>query len=591
MPSRAELTRFQPELPLRFRENTIAESVIINEEARRMPTHVMGGTGSGKSLLTGSLVLAEFLRGRPQFVIDPTGGAIDAFLNVVANMPKQWQDLLLPRLRYTDLAATDYVDPWPLFENPYNESLMALINKEVHHILQTDTALQEAPVMGENALKPLYSHAGRVGLALGGGLPEIIDIVKHPKKWQPRFAEALRTHPEIYDAVDEMNSYARIKRDADRARLSTTFLAKTFDMLATPQLNARHCTMCPGLTMSEVAQNHITWLIDGRNLSPLIKPSQLLRALRKVTEFATFRGFTGRNHRFGLVVDEITEMLNFSSKQNDVMAATLEQLVSVIARNYGIDTLLVHQSLAQIGSDRVRSALMNMPNQIIGMIHDPEDREILTEHFMTYEPYRVKKTIPQYVNKPVPRYLQTISNTEGGFLPTYTVSQSVFSEANYVYHHSLTEEFGIDEQRRMFSEKFAPGSLKSLEFIYRVASAEGKFNIGLRKMALYPLTLGYPDPILLANFRQQLKERDGYPVTQLIAENTKRLTDAIRIAHTKKDDSKNATIATSKPPNANKDTADIRTPDTTKSTANGADNTSWDAQFYETEEEGKDARR
>src|SRR5690242_20274697 len=104
-------TRFQPEIPLLVPPQVVGGGCWISDEARRLGIHLMGGPGSGKSRLAGRLIcFNDFLRGAPQVIIDPVGGTIDNFLDRFICLPHEWQEKLLPRIRYTGLAAQDYQD-------------------------------------------------------------------------------------------------------------------------------------------------------------------------------------------------------------------------------------------------------------------------------------------------------------------------------------------------------------------------------------------------------------------------------------------------------------------------------------------------
>ena len=155
----------------------------------------------------------------------------------------------------------------------------------------------------------------------------------------------------------------------------------------------------PAVTMQEIEEQNLTVIVDAsteRNQER--KQTKLMHWLLYAIDYFNLRGTAGRRKPIGFVIDEITALLGFSSKQNDAMANEIEQLISVISRNYGVYTTILHQSLVQISEERIRGALMSMGNQMIGMLHSPDDRLYVAQQFFDYDPYLVKKESPHLLS-------------------------------------------------------------------------------------------------------------------------------------------------------------------------------------------------
>ncbi len=79
------------------------------------------------------------------------------------------------------------------------------------------------------------------------------------------------------------------------------------------------------------------------------------------------------------------------------MAEDIEELVAVLARNYGVNVVIAHQNLSQV-DEKINNVLMQMGTQMIGHLANPDDALYLARQFFHYEPYRVKKREPVWMN-------------------------------------------------------------------------------------------------------------------------------------------------------------------------------------------------
>jgi hypothetical protein len=171
------------------------------------------------------------------------------------------------------------------------------------------------------------------------------------------------------------------------------------------------------------------------------------------------------------------------------MAEDIEELVSVIARNYGVNLTIAHQNLPQLSSERIQKTLMTMGTQMIGVQTDPESAQYLADYFYRYQPYDVKRYERVWMNDP--------------FGP-------------YVIDHRPVE-FTPEEQTLLNSYDFM--DLRRFQFLVRASAREGDSQAPLRRVSIARFDAGlYPDEGLVTRARELLMRRDGRPVRKVLAE-------------------------------------------------------------------------
>lgn len=515
MPS--SITRFQPEIPLTVPPEVVTNGFWLSDQARRLPTHVMADSGTGKSRFGGRLLcLCDFLRGAPQVLLDCAGGTIQNFLDRLICLPPHYQEKLWPRIRYTELGATDYVTPLPFFYRLQpDEPLAVTAGRYLEVIRRTDPYLASASVEGWNALYEIGIAAGILTASLDGQLTDMIDLIQQSKAWLKRHEQALPNRYGVQPALAYFKFFSELSPDRQR-RLAGSLLTKVISYQVQPDLTAFVAGKRPGVTMAQVEHEHLTWLIDGRNLPAAQKQELLLWVFRFVTDYIAHRGIAGRERPIHFFIDEITSILGFSSLQNEALAEDLEQLITVQARNFGCVLTIAHQSLTQINSERIRAALMAVGTQMIGRISSPDDRLYLAKKFLQYAPLKTKQLIPQYFNMAEPEILHV------GLHP------QVFARPNPVVLDYINETLSIDEQVQLLADRFR--DLDRFRFLVRPATGEGSFAQRLHEISIEEIDYGrYPNEDVLAETRRQLRERDGYPVAQLLAEIRERQRPSITV--------------------------------------------------------------
>lgn len=469
----------------------------FGDEGRRNGIHLVAGPGSGKSRALGRMLAClDLMRGFPQIILDPTGGTIDNFLDQLIGLPPALQEQCWPRVRYVDLGSTDAIVPLPLYYrlSPH-DSLFVVANRPLEVFRRQDPHLETAGIEGRNALFESGISAGQMAAALGGQITEVASMLEAPRLWKERFRQAHQSYPELARALNYFASYAELSSEHKR-RQAGSLKVKLLPFLDDPAMRATFSASRRGVDIGEVDRHGLTLLVDGRHEhDPVRRQFKMLWFFRLVTDYLKVRGMAGRRRPLGFLIDEITQLLGFHSGENAAMAEDLEELISVLARNYGCLLTIAHQSLIQIHSERIRAALMQMGTQIIGMIHNPDDRHFLARYFLHYDPYWTKKIMPVWMN----------------------LKSNAFSVSEPTIIDYRTEEFSLQEQEALLAQRFQ--SLDRFCFLVRSATAEGSFAHQLQEVTIAPFDANrYPDEEQLAEVRRQLRQRDGVPVATLLAE-------------------------------------------------------------------------
>ena len=114
----------------------------LPNSARARGIVCIGAPGTGKSTFFGKVpAFLDFVLERPQVIIDPGGGTIDAFLDKVArtirDLPKARRAAVWERIRYVDMGSTESVCPFPLYYRLGTEqSLLEISERYLELILK-----------------------------------------------------------------------------------------------------------------------------------------------------------------------------------------------------------------------------------------------------------------------------------------------------------------------------------------------------------------------------------------------------------------------------------------------------------------------
>ena len=467
--------------------------------------HQMGEAGSGKSRFLGRVLCwLRFRYCHPQVILDPTGGTIDNFFDKLIRLPRERQEQLWPRVRYVDMSGKGgYVVPFPLYHplSP-NDSLFDVSQRFLEVVRRMDVHLDKAPILGLNALATISTYTGMLLTALGYQITEAESLIRRPEEWEGRLERALSITPEVQPAVEFFRDY--IKNPKERARQSNTFLTKIMPFIAEPTMRAMFGASEPGIDWDEAVKKGYTVCLDfSKELNAERRRFKLLWCFRSLTDYFKLRGAAGRKQPVGFVIDEVTQLLGFGAGEQSVMAEDIEELVSVVARNYGVAPLCIaHQNLPQLNSERIQKALMTMGTQMIGVQSDPESALLLAQYFHRYDPYLVKRYEPVWM-----------SDMFGPFV---------------VDHRPV--DFTLEEQATLNSYGFM--NLGRFQFIVRPAVGEGDKQGQLRRVSIARFDPGiYPNAEWGTHARQLLMQRDGRPVEEVLGaiDSRRRIEMALRI--------------------------------------------------------------
>jgi hypothetical protein len=158
--------------------------------ARYNGTYILGAKGLGKSTLEAALAWQDYLRGIGQIIFDPIGvGLTDAFLwkllRFLQQIPFTSQYRYLERIKYVNIAAKDYIVPFPLlYKTGRERSLLEVAERYLQTILISSPWLLHAQVQGWPPLHYVGSQTAIVLAALDYPLIFAQDLLRHPEAWE-----------------------------------------------------------------------------------------------------------------------------------------------------------------------------------------------------------------------------------------------------------------------------------------------------------------------------------------------------------------------------------------------------------------------
>jgi hypothetical protein len=412
-------------------------------------------------------------------------------------LPREYQERLWPRVTYVDMSGRGgYTVPFPIYYRlSDDDSLYDISQRYIEVIERLDPYLKTASVQGLNAIINLGTYSGMLLSTLGCQITEAEDLIRRPERWEPRFEEALARDPNVKPAVDFFQEFIDWKPDL-RARRSDSLLTKLQAFTADPKMKAMFGAAQPGIDWTQVVERGQTVLLDFRHeLNATRKRFKLLWCFRYLVDYLKDRGVAGRRQPMSFVIDEVTQLLGFGGPEHSIMAEDIEELVSIVARNYGVYLCIAHQNLNQIG-ERIRNALMAMGTQIIGVQSDPDTARYLAEKFIHYEPYLLKEQERVWFAEPVLR------------TPVVIDQRNIY--------------FSPEEQDRLASYRFM--DLRRFEFLVRSARAEGDVQGQLKKVSIAGLDRGlYLNNWWVSRARELLMQCRGWKVDEVLEEIAARL--------------------------------------------------------------------
>ena len=263
--------------------------LVISFSALRNGVRWVAGPGTGKTRgLALTMVWPHLWRALPAIVLDPTGALCNNILYKVPFFPGEIRRRLWQRIKYVDMAATDYIVRMPLYQRRRDETLFAVANRFVQVIERQDPFLQTASIEGLNALKEAGIAGGMLMTALGLQVTELGSLLAEPEAWLGRLQEAQKAHPELRRAVKFFRTFAKLKPDLQQ-RKAGSLMAKLLPFLADPLLQAAFAASGPGLDWAEEVRQRRTVLLDfGGETDRTRRQFKLIWCFLDILEFGGF---------------------------------------------------------------------------------------------------------------------------------------------------------------------------------------------------------------------------------------------------------------------------------------------------------------
>lgn len=499
------------------------ETHVIPWTTRKQGLVFIAGPGAGKSRIVAREVLyQDFWNGVPSVVIDPIGTITDEFLDKLSRTMAQLlrQGLVTPeeadlewrRVRYVDMSAkSGYVTKWPVYHKLPDQSHSDASVRFLDILEMLDPQLREAPRSGMNAIIELGKQVGIVVIALGLGVTEARQMLLLPKnefkrQWKERLQrlQAETSAREVRDAVDYMLTKYAALDDYNRERVSSAYLTK-LSLFDDDPMVAMHSATEPSIDWQEVAQRRQVVLLDFRNEHNKFKRRyKLLDAFTSIREYIVRRDLR-EGLPFGIVIDELGELYGLDAQaENKVFGAEIVNLVTEYSRNFNIWPTLLLQHPGQVDAEVSLPSLLSCGTVAIGKIGFHPHAELLAKTFYDINPHLIKRfnatwlQVGERVHRHVSQYLSYTSAPRYQLVPTNPV------------------EYSPSEQTALAARAIKKTGV--FQFLVKISKGEG--DIGEMRFADFT-NWGrgqWVDRPAVANLRQRLQEREGFPIEELLAE-------------------------------------------------------------------------
>lgn len=509
------------------------EHLFASDAALKQGVHVVGGPGCGKTRLLAFFTWQAWVRRQPCLILDPTGGITDMLLTKMRGLAPAYRTPLWSRLTYIGEGASDYVLPRQLYHRvSEHDTFFTIANRLPAVFKRQDPALMDAPILGWNSLYECLIYAGQIAAACDRQIDFVADLVQNPQDYKELLTQTLAAHPELQSAVTYFRALMDPSSGAQRERRTGSLKTKLLPFLADPTFQATFSASHPGIDWQQVEREGRTVLVDLRDeLDEERRQFKLIWWLRSFIDYIKYRGTAGRGHEMMLCIDELTQLLGYRTVGGQsVLAEDLEELVAMLGRGYGVNTIISHQNLSQLDT-RVQNVLLQMGTQCVGTLTNDEDALKVARVFHRYDPSWVRKKEPVWMKLAHPTEMETSSSHthSAGWSSSwhaYTRSETTGEtqhvkpkETPTIIDHR-TVEYTPEEQFLLAADQLR--NLPKFTFLTKPASGEGDFTGQVRRISIANFDRGrYPDAVALASLRLLLRQAYGVPVPELVAEMNK----------------------------------------------------------------------
>lgn len=477
----------------------------ISNAALKQGTLLLGGVGAGKSRLLGRVFAWQYLiQGKPAVILDPTGAVIDNLYAKILHLTPEYQERLWPRIKHFQVGAKDVLAPAQLYyDNSGHDSLFEIANRFPSVLKLADPQLTSAPILGWNSLYECLIYAGLIAAAKKYQLDFVADLIEHPSKYKGLLREVLAERPELRPAVEYFRELMDPKASGIREKRTGSAKSKLLPFLADPIRMATYAANSNSLDWLKLLAQRKIIVIDYREqLDPDYLQFDMIWHVKTFMDAIKSRGMAGRNHECLLILDEFSAMTG--QRRHDghsILAEYLQELISRLGRNYGVNTVISLQALFQV-DEPIQNLLLNMGNLLVGRQNNANDALLLARGFLRHDPYKIKK----------------VENVWGTVHPPAILS--FFGGPDYPYPRVIdhrTIEFTPEEQLLDWVNKIL-FDLDRFQFLAHIATGEGGKRGPITKLSIANLDKNqYPNEAILAPLRHALAQRDGVPVEILLA--------------------------------------------------------------------------
>ena len=331
-------------------------------------------------------------------VHDVVGAASLNFIDKVLRLPKARQLQAFKRIRILRFSG-DHLPGFPLYYRLGSESLYQISMRPLLTFLKLDPSLHNASIEGWNPMREVGSNAGMILATLGLQITEMEDLLLNPARWKPLLQLALRRNPEVAPAVDYFYKYM----DWDprtRVRKISSLLGKLQMFRQDPNMRVIFGANHLSLNLDEIKTKGLIVFLDTSTLTGEAKQFVDSYLFQFILENVKHQG-AGHHTPWLFVEDELSAVTNKNTTGKvDYVAADIQQLSDVWARNANMMYFMSSQHLHSQFSDQMISTLLSSGNLILGNVSDEKDRQTLADQLIPYHADRVNHLEPVYSGTP-----------------------------------------------------------------------------------------------------------------------------------------------------------------------------------------------